>query len=150
MVRLVLIVSPNADARAQRVEWLQAEGFLTDAVATFEEGREWLANTHPDVLVTDVRLDGYNGLHLAIVGLRGRFTRAAVAIGAADMALAKEAKYHGAGFLSEPFTREALVDCVREHLGVHPRRAPAERRKKRTSRGMRLISSRRSTPARPE
>ena len=34
------------------------------------------------------------------------------------------AKYHRAGFLSEPFTREMLVDCIREYLRV----VPAERR----------------------
>jgi len=149
MIRLVLVVSPNTEARAQTVEWLRDEGYLTDAVSTFEEGREWLADTHPDVLVTDVRLDGYNGLHLAIVGLRRRFTRAAVAIGADDPALAKEAKYHGAGFLTTPFTREALIDCIKDRLREHPGRAPAERVKRRPGR-VRLISSRRSTFTRPE
>lgn len=124
MIVLVLVVSSSAGARAQRVEWLRDEGFLADAVATFEVGREWLADTHPDVLVIDVLLDGYNGLHLAIVGLKRRLTRAAIAIGAPDPALAREAKYHGAGFLSEPFTREMLVDCIREHLRI----VPAERR----------------------
>jgi FixJ family two-component response regulator len=149
MIRLVLVVSPSAEARTQRVEWFQDAGFLSDAVATFEEGREWLANTHPDVLVTDVRLDGYNGLHLAIVGLRRRFTRAAVAIGAPDPALAKEAGYHGIGFLSEPFTRQALLDCIRERLGTHPGRAPVEKAKTRPSR-VRVISSRRSNVIGPE
>ena len=140
MARKVLVVSPDADARGSREAWLQAEGFRTDAVATFEEARERLAETRPDVLLTDVRLDGYNGLHLAIVGLKRCFTRVAVAIGPSDMALAKEASYHGAGFISEPFTREELLDCIRERLLPNRRRSPVERRRKRASSRLRVVS----------
>jgi DNA-binding NtrC family response regulator len=131
MARKVLVVSPDAGSRAQREDWLRAEGFRTVAAATFEEARKRLAVARPDVLITDIRLDGYNGLQLAIVGLRRRLTRAAVAIGASDPALSKEATYHGAAFLTEPFTREQLIDCVRVHLGMHAGRAPVEQRRKR-------------------
>jgi DNA-binding NtrC family response regulator len=142
MVRKVLVVSPDADARAQREAWLQAEGFHTEAVASFEEARARLADGHLDALVTDVRLDGFNGLHLAIVGLRRRFTRAAVAIGAPDAALAKEAKYHGAGFLTDPCTCEELIDCIGDQLQTQPSRAPAEKRKRRVPRQLRTIPRR--------
>ena len=97
-------------------QWLRQAGFNADSVATFEEARPRLTATGPDVLVTDVRLGEFNGLHLAIVGRERRRALMAIVIGAPDAVFAKEAERHGAIFLSEPVEEEDLLAPISAHF----------------------------------
>ncbi len=124
----ILLVSPTVGARARREQWLRAAGFSVDIVATFEEARRRLTSRGPDVLLTDVRLNGFNGLHLAIVGLQNRPSLVVIAIGAPDAALAREAERHGVVFLVEPVTDETLVAAVETGLRERPKRGRSRRR----------------------
>ena len=81
-------------------QWLRNAGFDADSVATFEEARPRLTPASPDVLVADVRLGEFNGLHLAIVGRELRPALMAIVVGAPDAVFAKEAERHGRSFWS--------------------------------------------------
>jgi DNA-binding response OmpR family regulator len=112
MAGKVLVVSPNIASRDQIERWLQKAGFTTECVTTFEAARPRLTATSPDVLVSDVQLGEYNGLHLAIVGRDRRPALVAVVVGQPDTVLAKEAAQHGAAYLTEPTTEDALIGKV--------------------------------------
>jgi hypothetical protein len=77
----------------------------------------------PEILVTDVRLGPYNGLHLVAVA-RVEFPRtSAIVVGAADHVLEIEATGLGARYLSGPVTPQALETAIGEMLALErPRR----------------------------
>ena len=77
----------------------------------------------PEILVTDVRLGPYNGLHLVAVA-RVEFPRTlAIVIGAADHVLEVEATGLGARYVSAPVTSQALQVTIAEVMAVErPRR----------------------------
>lgn len=77
----------------------------------------------PEMLVTDVRLGPYNGLHLVAMA-RVEFPRtAAIVIGAADHVLEIEATGLGARYLAGPVTPQALENAIAEMLSLdRPRR----------------------------
>jgi len=89
--------------------WLRRAGFETECASTFETARPRLTVGSPDVLISDVYLGEYNGLHLAIVGRDRRPNLVAIVIGPPDPFLAKEAGHHGATYLNEPATEDALL-----------------------------------------
>src|SRR5258705_4043885 len=45
---------------------LSGAGYVVTRATSFDEARRQLVRVKPDVLITAVRLDGYNGLHLVI------------------------------------------------------------------------------------
>jgi DNA-binding NtrC family response regulator len=62
---VVLLVNAD-DVVLRRTEWnLARAGFSIAAVSSFEEARRLLAILEPDLLIADVRLGAFNGLHLA-------------------------------------------------------------------------------------
>jgi DNA-binding response OmpR family regulator len=112
--------------------WLRKAGFDTECVATFESARPRLTATTPDVLVSAVQLGEYNGLHLAIIGRERRPALVAIVVGPHDGVLAKEAEQHGAAYMKEPTTEEALLAklaTLLQEIGRHrrwPRKHVAE------------------------
>ena len=131
MAGRVLLVSPSSESRHRMEQLLRGAGFSTESLATFDEARRRLTATSPDVLVTDVRLGEFNGLHLAIVGRDRRPALVAIVIGPTDAVLARVAEQHGATFLNEPVTEEELVAQVSllQEMGRHrrwPRKHVAE------------------------
>jgi CheY-like chemotaxis protein len=140
MTHTALVVDPNPDALARTVRLLGAAGYAVSSAATFAPARCQLAILRPDVLVTAVRLDGFNGLHLVT---RGRALLAdLVAIVthvAPDRLLQAEASAHGALFLSWPIDRALLVEVIATSLAArgpraHPRVARRWPRRRLTSR----------------
>src|SRR5690606_29444671 len=77
----------------------------------------------PALLISEVRLGEYNGLHLA---LRARARDIpAVIVGDADPVLEHDARQLGAAFLAATFTRDALLAVV-EAMPAAPSVAPGE------------------------
>jgi len=123
MAGRVLIVNPNLESRGQIERWLRRAGFQTESVSTFEAARPRLTATAPDVLVSAVQLGEFNGLHLAIVGRDRRPALVSIMVGPSDSVLAKEAAEHGATYLNEPATEEALLATLSsiQEAGHHRR-----------------------------
>jgi DNA-binding response OmpR family regulator len=124
MAGKVLLVSPRTESRIEIEQWLLRAGFYTESLSTFEEARPRLTATGPNVLLTDVRLGEFNGLHLAIVGRDRRPALVAIVMGPSDAVLAKEADRLGATYLTEPVTEERLlaeIETLLQEVGRHRR-----------------------------
>jgi CheY-like chemotaxis protein len=114
--RLVLVVSTNAAQRTRVVDWLAASGHEVIAADTFDRARGQIDRHRPDLLIADIKLEAYNGLHLAIWmqsrGLRSR----TILIGEPDSVLQQEAERASAVFLSPPLFAPDFVQIVKATL----------------------------------
>ncbi len=111
-----LVVAPEGADRALLVEALQALGVRVDVADDFHQGKGRLAVLAPDVLVTELRLAAYNGLHLVLHARSLRpTTRAIVLTRAADPVLQREAAQLDADLLvkeADPGWIAAVVAAV--------------------------------------
>jgi DNA-binding response OmpR family regulator len=110
--RVLLVDDDRALLRLTEL-WLTATGYDVVACDSFDDARQELAVSPPDILVTDVRLGAFNGLHLAILANDRRPDGIAVVMSAYDdPMLRKEAAMCRARYLVKPFTREGLLTAV--------------------------------------
>ncbi len=115
----ILVVSADAAVLSGRVTALRRSGFSVRACPSFPDARRTLEEgSPPEVLVTDVRLGPYNGLHLVAVS-RVEFPRTvAIVIGGQDHVLEVEAAGLGARYLLAPVTPRELELAIGELLAV--------------------------------
>jgi DNA-binding response OmpR family regulator len=98
---------------------LSQEGFAVRTATSGEEGSDLLARASPDLVVLDVHLPGYNGLHLlADFRRRNRLTPVLV-VNSDDRASVRDAAFtSGAnGFLQKPLPPVQLLAAMRRYLG---------------------------------
>jgi FixJ family two-component response regulator len=134
MASKILIVEDDNTNRTGLVQLLRGAGYDAIAAATFEQGRQLLTTENPDLLITDVRLESFNGLQLIITRLHSVPT--IVITGFADRILETEAKHLGADYLVKPFSPSALLTLIAEKL--KPKVFEVERRwtRKRVTEGL--------------
>jgi CheY-like chemotaxis protein len=97
MLAIVVNVDPFT-LRSQQAA-LEEAGFDVLAAASFADASEQVARCSPDLVVTDVRLRDYNGIHLALrIGVSSPRTRVVV-VGYPDRDLEHEASAAGALYL---------------------------------------------------
>jgi DNA-binding response OmpR family regulator len=119
---------------------LAEEGYVVTRATSFDEAWRQLMRVKPDVLITAVRLDGYNGLHLVI---RSRETLpdlvTIVTNPVPDVVLQADAAAYNAVWLVHPIDVRPLLDQLARMLGARParRRSTVPRRWSR-----RLVSHR--------
>lgn len=115
----ILVVSADPHVLSGRVTALRRAGFSARACSSFPDARRTLEEgAPPEVLVTDVRLGPYNGLHLVAVA-RVEFPRTvAIVIGGQDHVLEVEAGGLGARYLLAPVTPRDLEMAIAELLAV--------------------------------
>lgn len=115
----ILVVSADPHVLSGRVTGLRRAGFAARACSSFPDARRTLEEgSPPEVLVTDVRLGPYNGLHLVAVA-RVEFPRTvAIVIGGQDHVLEVEAGGLGARYLLSPVTPRDLELTIAELLSV--------------------------------
>jgi two-component system chemotaxis response regulator CheY len=114
MTAKILIVEDDNSNRTGLIQLLNRAGYDAIGAATFEKGRELLKAENPDLLITDLRLEAFNGLQLIITRLKPIPT--IVITGFADRVLETEAKHLGAAYLVKPFLPSALLDLIEERL----------------------------------
>lgn len=137
MTASILIVDANATALAKARDILTGAGYEVRAVSSFEEGKRELTRRLPDVLIADVRLGLYNGLHLI---LRTRLDHPEVAAvlthTVMDPVLEGEARNVGASYLVMPEDPAALLALVgrliEQPTGEPPSRARRWQRNRTT------------------
>ena len=89
--------------------WLTMRGFQVECYDSFAEARVQLAGSPPDVLVSDIRLAGYNGLQLATMARAYRPDMVIIVIsGWHDRVLEDYASWLGARYLQKPFSPASL------------------------------------------
>jgi len=133
-VASALIVDPLASDRVATATALAAAGFHVTVSETFASAKDRMAARRPAVLITDVCLAEYNGIHLVIRGMAsGSKLAAIVTCSYDDPVLRDAAEKLGATFLVKPVTPRELVAAVmrtllRSDADHTPLRPPYERR----------------------
>ena len=128
-----LVVQPHLPHLLFVLSTLSSLQFDVTVASTFKDAKSALAAARPMLLITDVRLQEYNGLHLV---LRGRSSHhglpAIVTSEIDDPVLRLEAEQLGATYASLPTTSEELVAAISRTIlqagGRDPVRPPFERR----------------------
>jgi DNA-binding NtrC family response regulator len=122
--RLILIVEaePGRDLRGAGLLF-ESAGFRVLSAGSFDEAKQLLKSDSPDVLLTELKLGPYNGLHLVVRSRADHPQMAAfVTSHFADTALAAEAASQNAAFLVRPFGDLDLLKAVQR--AVAPARGP--------------------------
>lgn len=111
----ILAVDCDRATLSVLVDRLCAEGYETEGALTFETAKRSLETGHYDLLITDVRLMAYNGLHLvARTRMRHPQTAAIVLTSSLDTVIESEARHLGAGYLVKSADPAPLLAFVRE------------------------------------
>lgn len=114
----VLVVDDEPAWVQPTLEVLERAGYTARSAPSFPAALEALASFKPDLLITDIRLREYNGLHL-LVRSRADHPRMAslVVSGFEDPLLAQDARREGAfDFLVKPFGAAVLLGKVADAL----------------------------------
>jgi DNA-binding response OmpR family regulator len=110
-----LIIVVNADLRALRhTEGLLSEhGYLVAALSSFVDARRLLDSVMPDLLIADLRLAHYNGLHLAIRSHQDHpDVPVIITAGHEDPVAEAEATRYGAAFVVAPLENREFLRHV--------------------------------------
>ena len=111
--RLAVVVDGNTPDRVNTVLLLEAAGYQVRSARSFDEAKTLLAAERPHLLVTDLRLGQYNGIHLV---LRSRSDYpgivAVVTSRIADPVLEAEVHRQNAHFLLRPLTGPQLLAAI--------------------------------------
>jgi CheY-like chemotaxis protein len=114
MPHRILIVDDDEPTRVGLAMLLEDAGYETITAGTVPAAIKLLSDAHPDLLLVDIRLDEYNGLHL--VAVRPEPIPAIVLTGFADPAIEADARRLGAEFLLKPISPSVLTSLVRRVL----------------------------------
>lgn len=107
----VLLVTQTPAHGKHFFDWLIAGGYDVTLVVTFAAAKVHLVSS-PDLLISEIRLGEYNGLHLASRAQAAHIP--AIVIGDADPVLERDARQMQIVYLHEDLDRESLlVSCER-------------------------------------
>jgi DNA-binding response OmpR family regulator len=133
----VLVIEPVLPHLLLVISALASAGFEVTVAETFKDAKSSLMVSPPNLLVADVKLYEYNGLHLVMRARAAWKGLAAIVTShVSDAILRGEAERMGATFLVLPTTRDELIAAVYRTMlrqeptdsQVEPIRAPFERR----------------------
>ena len=111
--RHVVVVDDDESLLRVLAIGLEHAGCVVTAFNRFEDAKKFLAAATPDILITDVRLGGSNGLHLVVMSkLRHPEMTAVVMTGYDDVVLKKDAEAAGAYYVVKPIQISDLVDLL--------------------------------------
>jgi DNA-binding response OmpR family regulator len=116
MAQKILIVDDNAATRGDLVKLLADAGFETSTAATVPEAMRALATNAPNLLITEIRLDSYNGLHL--IAMAPKPIPAIVITGFPDRGVEADARRLGAEYLAKPVSPGELYATVQRTLST--------------------------------
>lgn len=119
--RSILIVEPEPRGELQTARRLfESAGFRVLSAGSFDEAKQLLESDPPDVLVTELKLGPYNGLHLVLRSRTDHPHMAAfVTSHFADSGLAAEAARQNAAFMVRPFGDLDLLNAVQAAVATN-------------------------------
>jgi DNA-binding NtrC family response regulator len=113
--RHILIVTRDAWRERALPVWLSAAGYDVVLVGSFADAKAQLEGG-PHLILTDIKLGAYNGLHLAVrahsVGIP------VIVIGADDAVLQRDAAALNARWLGAAPDRDAILNAVEDALAA--------------------------------
>ena len=121
----ILIVDRDPEALAFNVRILSGAGYRVVVATSFEEASSRLLASKPDVLIADIRLDAYNGLHL-VFRARDEFPHivALVTDSWLDPVLQADAAALGVVYLVKPLDADTLLPVLETRLRDRPDTPP--------------------------
>lgn len=126
----ILVIDDDDHAREGLVELLQDAEYRVASAATYDAARELLTVTPYDLLITDVRLRGYNGLNL-VKKYRAEYPEMGVIIisGYDEPLMQLEASRYQAAFVAKPIRAATFLEAVTAALASlrRERRWPRKR-----------------------
>lgn len=137
-VKRILFVDSNLDG-VRAVQTALCQLADVDACAEFETARVRLRERPPDLLVTNIRLEAYNGLHLIHL-TTGTPTRCIAYSEYHDIVLAREVQAAGAFYERLELLSLALPAYVNAVLPSRDRRDPSVLDRRRIPRGGRRFA----------
>ena len=114
MAQKILIVDDDPATRGELAKLLTDAGFETMTASTVPEAMRALTATPPNLLIPEIRLDSYKGLHL--IAMAPKQIPAIVITGYADRAVEADARRLGAEYLSKPVSPGELYATVQRIL----------------------------------
>jgi CheY-like chemotaxis protein len=109
----ILVLDDDDSALAGIVELLRDAGYLVTGVTTYDAAKRLLALDLYDLLITDIRLRGFNGLHLVRQSHRDRPEMGIIIISGYDEPMIEvEAGRYGAEFVRKPIKPAAFLQTV--------------------------------------
>lgn len=113
----VAIVAPALPVRKRLGQWFERAGYHVAVATTFSDARG-LLSLRPDIVVSELKLGEYNGLHLAAhaegLGIPS------IVIGPTDICIERDAELLGATYLWS-VRRDDLLALVEHQLEAHER-----------------------------
>jgi DNA-binding response OmpR family regulator len=117
MAQRILIVDDTTATLGALAELLTVAGYDVLTAASFEEGRRLADEGDPDLLLVDVRLGPYNGLHLVVRERMAHPHRPVImTTGFPDPVLEAEARRYGAEFMEKPIRSVDLIAMIKRLL----------------------------------
>ena len=114
---IVLVVGTDTAQMESTAQVLRGEGHRVTVASSFQKARALLASSQPDLLITDIQLDAYNGLQLVWQRHFDHPGRPSIVISSySDPVLEAEARRLGCPYLVTPVQPHELLTAV----GVHP------------------------------
>ena len=109
----VLVIDDDENALVGIVELLHASGYDVTPASSYEDAKHLLAIGSYDLVVTDVRLRSFNGLHL-VMKVRAESPETAVIImtGYDSPFMELEASRYKAGFVRKPINAADFMEAV--------------------------------------
>ncbi len=125
----VLVVDESAAERIEAEDLLLHAGYRVVSAGSLQEAARVLGTDPPDLLITELRLGAYNGLHL-VIRSRQLFPElpAIILTRFPDPVLETDAHRERASYVVKPLDHNAFLSLVSRRLGVSPDR----RRQSRT------------------
>lgn len=120
----ILVVDEDGDARTEVADLLRRAGYHATDVGSFREATKVLSTSSPDLLITELRLGAFNGLHLVLRSRASQPRIAAIILTRfPDPVIAAHAAQQDAAYLVKPVDDAVLLATVSQKLGL-----PRERR----------------------
>ena len=115
----VLLLDDDENALTGITEMLTVAGYDVTPASAYEEAKKLLQESTYDLLVTDVRLRGYNGLHL-VKKVREEAPETGVIImtGYDEPLMQLEAGRYSAEFIKKPIKSKEFFEAVNQSLAI--------------------------------
>jgi DNA-binding NtrC family response regulator len=115
--RTALVVEPTLANQILALSALSLGGFQVTVADNYRAVRAFLDQYPPTLLLTEIRLKEYNGLHLVLRGKTCHPSMATIVTTTwSDAALQSDAESLGATFVPQPVTQEELLAAVMRTL----------------------------------
>ena len=123
----ILVVDENTAARTEVMDLLRRASYRVAGAGSFMEAKALLSTRAPDLLITELRLGAFNGLHLVVLARSSQSAIATIVLtGVPDPVLETEAKRLGTAYLVNPVKPAELLTVVSRELGMGPERRRTE------------------------